>query len=163
MGYFLTRQRDFNDDKLYVEICCLGPKKAGLDILTARYQGEGKNLVSPKDAVEIAERIYKQWQLDYHDEAKRLRIIIDEKTTRIFEFDAKGIAAAKTWADKTLATMTKCKHCGKPIGHSKTLYETEDIPNAAFCGEICLSIKYRDMFGVEPPKINTKSKKRVVI
>jgi hypothetical protein len=159
MGYFLTRQRDFNDNCLYIEISSMGPKKAGVDILTTRYPGEGKNLVSPKDAVDVAERIYKQWEKEYWDEKKQLRILIDEKTTRIFEFDAKGIAAAKTWADKTLATMTKCKHCSRPIGKNKAIYEIDALPNAVFCDEVCLSTKYRDMFGTEPLKINAKGKK----
>jgi len=75
MGFFISRQRDGLDNCLYIEIVCGGPKHAGKDILPFKYNSDcdGKNLVSPIDAVAAAERIYKRWQLDYHDEEKRLQ------------------------------------------------------------------------------------------
>ena len=159
MGFFISRQRDGLDNCLYIEIVCGGPKHAGKDILPFKYNSDcdGKNLVSPIDAVAAAERIYKRWQLDYHDEEKRLRII-DDKAKHVFEFDAKGLTSAKSWANKVYASMDKCKHCGTILG-AKIPFTIDDIPNAVFCCEAHLAVKYRDMFGIEPPSVDGNTKK----
>jgi hypothetical protein len=154
MGFFVSRQRDFKSNFLVVEIAAGGPKKAGPDILTARYAGEQKNLVDPRDALNVAERIYKLWERDYWDEKKYLKIIVDSQNIYMLDFSPKGLAVAQAWADKVYATMEKCGSCKRMMGNS-ALYEVDEIPNMVFCDEACCARKYRDMFGKEPPKISS--------
>jgi hypothetical protein len=155
VSFFISRQRDWTQNALYVEIS-VGKKNAGKDILPVRYkeEGEGKNLVDPRDAVNIATKIYKRWNLDYSDELKRLRII-DGANRTVLEFSPKGISTAEHWAEKTFTTMEKCAQCSKPIGN-RVPYQTDDIGNKNFCSEICCATKYRTMFGVELPSSNLK-------
>ena len=157
MGYFLSRQRDYTDNCLYVEVCCGGSKKAGKDILTTRFPAENKNYTDPRDAIRLAEELYRQWEHQYADEQKKLRIV-GTNATLIFDFTTKGVAAAKTWADRVFATMEKCGACQKPMGN-RIPYEHQDLPNQVCCCEVCVSKKYRDTFGIEPEKISTGKKK----
>lgn len=155
MGYYISRQRDYKDGGLYIEIAVGGKTKAGKDILTPRYEGELKNLIDPRDALSAAVNIHSHWDRDYGDEKKKLRVV-GGATTFSFEFSTKGIAAAKSWADKIYSGMEKCGHCNKAMG-KRDPYSVDDIPNAVFCTEVCCARKYRDMFGVEVMKINSKS------
>lgn len=158
MGYHLSRQRDFNDNCLYLEIASGGPKKAGPDVLTIRYPGEGKNLVDPRDAINNAAAIYKLWERDYGDETKRLRVVGEAKPL-VYDCTPKGFAAAKLWADKAFANMAKCGSCSKAMGN-KDPYEHEDLTNAVFCNEQCLATKYRAMFGIEVPRVASNKEKK---
>lgn len=158
MGYFVSRQRDFKNNSLYVEIAAGGKAKAGADFLTVRYSGEQKNLIDPRDAVNIAENIFKAWDRDYGDEKKKLRIV-GLPTTLEYEFSPKGIDAAKSWADKIFESMKKCGHCGKAMGN-RDPYEHDDISGTAFCSEQCCARKYKDMFGIEPPRLSSNKEKK---
>lgn len=158
MAFYVSRQRDNVSGRLFVEIACGGSKKASPDTLTPKYNGEGKNLVSPKDAVMVAERIFKQWDQNYADESKALRII-DGKNITEFAFDKTGIAAANIWGEKTLADLDKCGACAKPMGN-RAAFETEHIPTQVFCSEVCISKRYRDMFNQELPLVSGKKTKK---
>src|ERR1019366_8675119 len=116
MGFYLSRQRDFKDDCLYIEIANGGQKNAGIDILTPRYTHECKNFIDPRDAVRLALEMYKRWQLDYHDEIKRLRIV-DTAKIFVLDFDQRGANFATGWADKIYTTMTKCNKCNITMGN----------------------------------------------
>lgn len=156
MGYFISRQRDFKDNTLYIEIA-VGKKNAGIDVLTLRYPGEQKNLVDPRDAVNIAENIVKRWERDYGDEKKMLRIV-GMPQPLVYDTSAKGIAAAKVWASKVFNSMTKCAACTKAMGN-RDPYQHEDLVNLAFCTEYCCAKKYKDTYGIEPKKIVSKKEK----
>ena len=158
MGVFLSRQRDFSDNCLYVECAVGGHKKAGADILTTRYPMEGKNYTDPRDAIRLAEEMYRLWEHQYADEQKKLRIVGIE-TPLIFDFTTKGIAAAKGWADRSFAKMEKCSSCQKPMGNREQL-EHADLTNQVFCCSLCLSNKYRAIYGTEPEKITAGKKKK---
>lgn len=156
MAVYLTRQRDFKDGCLYIELAVGGPSKAGKDILTPRYYGEKMNLVDPRDAVRLAETIFKKWDKDYGDETKRLRIVgINPIIT--FDMTAKGIIGAKNWAEKLSAAMKKCAACNKIMGN-RSPFEHTGLANQVFCTEYCIAKKYRDNFGVELEKMLPKKK-----
>ena len=157
MGYHISRQRDFKSNCLFVEIAVGGKTKAGPDVLTARYPQEQKTYIDPRDTINIAEAIFQKWDRDYADEIKKLRIVgIENPLT--YDFTPKGIAAAKMWADRIFANMSKCNACGKPMGNREP-YNHNDLVNKTFCSEYCCSNKYRDVYGVEPAKITTGHKK----
>lgn len=161
MAFYVSRQRDNESNRLFIEIACGGSKTAGKDMLTKRYDGEEKNLVSPKDAVMVAERIFKKWDQDYADETKALRIVAHSGTTTEpleFPFDAAGLKKANEWADKTLAHLDICGACSKPMGN-RAAFETEHIANKVFCSEVCVSKKYRDMYQQELPGSVSGAKK----
>jgi hypothetical protein len=158
MAYFISRQRDYSDNCLYIEIA-VSKKNAGIDVLTPRYVGEQKNLVDPRDAITIAEKMYRQWEHDYFDEPKRLRIV-GIPTPLVYDCTTKGFASAKIWADKTFANMKKCGECRKAMGN-RDPYEHEDLSNLVFCSEYCASKKYRDTYGVDAGKILSKKDKLI--
>lgn len=161
MSYFISRQRSYPDNLLFVEIAIGGPSKAGKDILPVKYHGENKNLLSPKDAFNIAHAILIRWDRDYADEKKKLKIVGPINTV-IYDFTTKGIAAAKLWADKALASIEKCGACNKVMGN-RAAYEHDGLANLVFCSEICCAKKYRDTYGVEPPTILSNNSKKVRI
>lgn len=160
MAFYVSRQRDTESGRLFVEIAIGGAKKSGPDPLTNKYNGEGKNLVSPKDAVMVAERIFKKWDQDYADESKALRIT-DGTGFIIHNFDAVGLKHANTWADQVLTALAKCGTCTKPMGN-RAVFETDHIPSQVFCSEVCVSKRYRDMFGAELPTVAPKKKKSTI-
>jgi hypothetical protein len=163
MGFKITRQRDSADNnRLFVECACGGKKNESPDVLTTRYAslGEGKNLVSPKDAIAIAERIMKAWDKDYFDENKALRIVGLDKPIE-FANTKNGLAEAYKWAEKVLTDMATCGNCNKIMG-SRTPSEIADIPNKVFCSELCMSSKFRHMFGTELPAVGATKKKKTL-
>lgn len=161
MSYFVSRQRSYPDNLLFVEIAIGGASKAGKDILPLKYPGENKNLVSPKDAFNIAHAILIKWDRDYADEKKKLKIT-GSAGSIVYDFTPKGIAAAKLWADKILASIEKCGACNKVMGN-RAVYEHDGLSNLVFCSEICCAKKYRDTYGVEPPQILSNKSKRVLV
>lgn len=157
MGYHISRQRYRSDNCLYLEVACGGKKNSGKDFLNPRYEGEGKTLTDPRDAINIAEKMHRRWHMDYSDENKRLIIVgLDKPLT--FEFTTAGIAAAKNWASKIFLNMEKCGLCLKVLGNREK-YQLDDIKNTAFCSEMCAARKYHSLFGVEPPRIAPSKKK----
>jgi hypothetical protein len=158
MGYHISRQRSFDDNSLYLEIAT-AKKHIGVDILTPRYHGENKTYVNPVDAIRLAIDIVKQWDKDYGDERKRLKVV-GPTTPLIYECTQKGFDAATEWAKRTLADMKKCgnKTCGKVMG-SRDPYEHVDLSGLVFCSEICIARKYRDMFGIEIPRVESNKDK----
>lgn len=157
MSFFISRQREFKNNQLFVEIAVGGKKNAGEDLLTKRYESEQKNLVDPRDSVNVAERIYKKWQLDYHDEKKQLKIV-GKDFCDVYEFDPKGLKSARDWANKTFASMTKCGACNKAMGNREK-FDHSDLSTSVFCSEICIATKYRQTFGVELPRVAASNSK----
>lgn len=157
MGFFVSRQRYYDGSSsaatgpLVVEIAVGGSKKATKEMLAARFDGEGKNLKYPIDAVNIAERIYKQWNLAYADEHKRLCILDPsfKEGRKFYEFNKRGLEEARKWAEITLENMQKCGGCNKPLGNLKNPLSINEFANKLFCSEYCLSKSYRDKYGVD--------------
>jgi hypothetical protein len=161
MGFYISRCRPSKDNCLYVEIANGGKTKACQDMLPEKYEGEQKNLVSPIDAVNTSIKIYKKWQIDYHDEQKKLKII-DKGFAggeKIFDFDKSGIGSALKWADVISKTMKKCGHCKRLLGTTGTLLDHDDIPDTVFCSQNCLATTYKDRFGNEPQPSKISRKK----
>lgn len=159
MAFYISRQRNFKDNRLYVEVCTIGKSKSSPDKLNVRYEklGENKLLVDPRDSINAAERIYKQWHLDYHDEGKQLKII-GRDFCNIYEFNAQGLKSARDWANKAFVNMTKCGSCNKAMG-SRDPFEHSDLAASVFCSEICIATKYRQTFGVELPRVASSNSK----
>lgn len=157
MAFAITRQRYYEDNQLAVEINCGGKLKAGPDVLPTKFYGEGKNLLSPIDALNISIQIVKDWDNTYFDEPKMIAVVSSEGKKLYFNpRDKNQILSLQRWAEKTLKDMKSCDHCGRLISKSKFI-ETSDLPNRSFCQEICASNTYRVIYNKEMPKL-TKGK-----
>jgi hypothetical protein len=151
MPFAITRQRYYDDNQLAVEINCGGKMKSGPDVLPIKFKSEGKNLLSPVDAVNASLRIVKEWDHVYFDEKKKIAIVsADGKKTYFNPSEKSDVDSLERWGKKTLAAMKSCDHCGRPIGGSKFI-ETPDLPNRVFCQEICASNTYRVIYNKELP------------
>lgn len=161
MGYYISRCRPSTDNCLYVEIATGGKTKACEDMLPAKYEGEQKNLVSPIDAVNVCIKIQKKWELDYHDEQKKLKIVDNHFTAgeQVFNFDKKGIYKAMIWATEVAKAMKKCHNCKRLLGTTGDILEHDDIQNSVFCSQNCLATTYKDRFGNEPTATHIRIKK----
>lgn len=160
MAFYLSRQRQYPEGFLYIEIAINGKAHAGPDVLTPKFSAELRNFVNPKDAIRLAEEVYNQWSI-YSDEIIKLRIVGKDMAPIILDCNKRGFEAANLWADKVYSGMKKCGNCNKPMGN-RDVFETEDISNLVFCSEVCISRKYRDMFGVEAPKIVSNKAKNAI-
>jgi hypothetical protein len=163
MGYYVSRQRRYEDNRLLVEIACGGSKFAGKDILPITFNGEQKNLVSPIDAVNVSLRLIEEWHQKYWDEPKGISIVNADGKGSCQLFDPhskKDLEKLERWAQSTFKNMAKCCACQKPIGNMNKAYETEDLPNRVACSEICLANIYRTIFGVEMPRVSSNKDKK---
>ena len=163
MGLYVSRQRYYDDNQLAVEIANGGSKFAGKDILPIKFAGEGKNLVSPIDAMNVSLRIIEEWNNAYWDEKKLLSIVnADGKGTKSYidPHSKKDLEKLERWAQSTYKNMAKCCACQKPISNMNKAYETEDLPNRVACSEICLSNIYRTIFGIEMPRVGSNKDKK---
>lgn len=164
MSYYTSRQRHYENNKLCFEIACGGSKSASKDILPFKYDGEGKNLVSPIDAVNVALRVIAQWDLAFFDDKKWIALVnTDGKGSKEY-FDPhskRDMDRLQRWAETTLKNMSKCCNCQKPISNTTKAYETSDLPNKIACTENCLASIYRTIFGVEMKRVvSNKDKKK---
>ena len=166
MGFKLTRQRYHGENngqgQLAIEICS-GTKHVGEDILATKYKdlGESKYLVSPVDAFNCAVRIMRKWDNDYFDELKKIAFVnVDGNGSKeYFDFsDKKDIQRLEKLSKDLLAKMNHCGSCKRPLGATKNVFSTDDLPNHEFCDEVCGARKYRDMYSMEMPK--TKKAKK---
>jgi hypothetical protein len=156
MSVYVSRQRYFDDNRLAVELACGGSKYSGKDILPVKFGGEGRNLVSPIDAVNVAIRIIDEWNLTYFDENKSIALVnADGKGIKIYynPHDKKDLSLLQQWATKAFNSMKKCGNCQKPISNMSKMYELEDLPNKVGCSEVCIATLYRTIFGVEAPRV----------
>jgi hypothetical protein len=164
MGFFVSRQRRYEDNRLLVEIASGGSKFAGKDILPFKFVSEGKNLVSPIDAVNVAIRIVEEWHQIYWDEPKNVLLVnADGKDSKqLFDpHSKKDIEKLERWAQSTFKSMTTCCACQRPIGNTSKAYETGDLPNKVACSEPCLANIYRTIFGKEMPRIASNKDKKL--
>jgi hypothetical protein len=160
MGFKLTRQRYHGEcngqGQLAVEICS-GTKYIGEDVLTTKYKdlGESKYLVSPVDAYNCALKILRKWEHDYFDEPKVISIVNADGSGSKEYFDPsdkRDMAELEKFSKALLDKMSRCGSCQRPLGNSKNIFSTEDLPNKEFCDEVCAASLYRDMFKTEMPK-----------
>jgi len=149
MGYFISRQNYWDEQRLVIEIAVGGRKQASKDILPAKYdQFECKNLKYPNDALNVAKRIYRQWKLIADNEIYLSIVDKDNKTLLSFEKDWKS---AENWAHKIMQTIERCKNCDKAIMNIAKSFTTKHLPGH-YCNDDCAKTKYKNSFGENLPK-----------
>lgn len=148
MAYYVSRQRYYPSQELAIEIAP-GRKNAGKDILSFKYDGEDKNLVDPRDAVNIAIRIYKQWDL-YQSLTEKVYLNITHPGGGKFTLDKTGIVKAQKWAEKEYQNSAKCGACQRLLGsNSKKIINFKNL-DGAYCSEYCLVNKHKQVYGKAP-------------
>lgn len=106
MSYFVSRQITFPDGQRVVEISCDGPDRSGPDMLVAQYPGEGESYSDPREAVNAALDIKRQWQsdtdrvvfIDYGHNADMISLTDDVSPEDL-----------RTWAEKEYEKLEKCE------------------------------------------------------
>lgn len=163
MSVFVSRQRYYDPNMLCVELANGGSKYSGKDTLTAKFAGEGKNLLSPVDAVNVAIRILSEWDLTYFDEKKYIVIVnIDGKGgSQVYDPHNKThMQRLEEWGKRELNKMPKCGNCQRPIGNVDKAYEIGELPKQIYCSEACMAYSYRHFFNKEPPRtVSNRDKK----
>jgi hypothetical protein len=162
MGYFLSRQRDLAKDFLYVEIA-VDKKNSGTDILNKRYEGEGKNLYSPIDAVVVARKIMDLWNDELPEESKKIRIAKDSKNYIEYEYTQESLEKLNIWAENVFEGLPKCARCkkifsgrrSKIVLSDKSANEVdaniyEKLKSLSLCSLACASSIYKEMLGSDP-------------
>ena len=149
MGYYVSRQNYWDEQRLVVEISVGGSKAATKDILPAKYDPfECKNLKYPNDALNVAKRIYKKWKFTADSDIYLSIVDKDNKTILSFEKDWKS---AENWAQKIMKTLERCKNCDKAIVNLNKSFTTSHLPGH-YCNEECANTKYKSAFNAKIPK-----------
>lgn len=145
-GFYVSRQRYHPSNELAVEIAVGGQKNSGPDKLDTKYVGENKNFKDPRDAVNIAIRIYKQWMTDRNINERVLLNVVDDRGGK-FNFDRKGMSDAKIWAENCYKRMDKCSNCSCLMTGKKEKFVKTDGLKGEYCSQNCCAMKYHQIYG----------------
>jgi hypothetical protein len=145
-GFYISRQRYYPSNQLAIEIAVGGPKFSGPDKLDVKYAGEGKNLKDPRDAVNVAIRIYSQWMTDRNLNERVILNILEDRAGK-FNLDKKGMNDAKIWAEGFYKRMDKCSNCQSLLTGKKEKFVKADGLKGEYCSQNCCATKYFQIYG----------------
>jgi len=135
MKWFISRQCYWGveeDEANVVEIAQGGLDYANPDMLVSKYSGEGEEYTDPREAVQAAIEIAKQWRKN----APELTISIGHGYTggMTMPFEADDSDELIKWGNETWEKLPKCDRCGEVLPEEHfTNIETYD----KFCSETC--------------------------
>jgi hypothetical protein len=134
----VTRQRQWPDGDLVVEISAGSGDYTNPGALVERYNGEFEEFADPREAVSTAIAIAQAWQKDQPDE----EIGIAHGATGGYTMPFSGeplteevFADLRAWAEKQYEKLPKCDQCGEVMG--KERYRVFDYDDFEFCREYC--------------------------
>ena len=133
--WYVSRQHYYYSGEYVVEIAFGGIDYSGADMLANGYNEEGE-YVDPREAVEAAIAIRKQWKRD--QPKPKLKIGIAMGSTGGMGLELEGgatVAELRAHAKKAYESVPKCDKCGEIIeGDPVTLC---DYPDEDYCSENC--------------------------
>lgn len=146
--WFVSRQFYWGadpDEANVVEIASGGCDYANPDMLVEKYAGEGKTYTDPREAVNIAIDIAKQWKADKPD----LKIGIAHGFTGgcTMPFEPQETEELKAWALKAYEALPKCTQCGELLPEKH--YTLPEDPDVKFCREYCAEKYAEENFHTE--------------
>ena len=144
--FFVSRQKYWPDGVLAVEIAGGGLDYANPDMLVPKYRGEGKEYLSPIEAVEAAIDICRAWRQD----GARCTVRHGHTAGFTMPFDACTFKSARAWAKKTEENMDHCAQCGELLG--KERYAPFHDPDFECCSDRCCELM------MEPPDIELENR-----
>jgi len=139
----VTRQCQWPDGDLVVEVSEGGLDYTNPGALCARYEGEFETFDSKVEAVTTAIKIAKAWQIDSPDE----EIEIATGGTMGFTMPFPGeplndeiFAGMLQEAQEVDDALPKCDHCATILGRDKWKNENSSWSGCVFCSENCANV-----------------------
>lgn len=162
MPYTVSRQcYTFSETPYVVEISHGGMDSCGSDAYARRYAGELETYEDPREAVEVALRIWEQWKKDKPEldiyiahgftagstlqlEPEEDQVYTDfESGKEIVEFSIED--QLKQWAEREYENLEKCARCGDvlPVPRKRfTLCAPYGDKDEEYCSERCAEQTY---------------------
>jgi hypothetical protein len=132
--FTVTRQRQFPDGENVVEVSAGSFDYVNPDCLVAKYDGEGQEFTDPREAVETAIEIVRQWRKDSHS---RVSIGVGSTLGMTLPFSPDTFAHARAWAKQTWESLEKCSGCGDPLPDSRKRWHANEWDGLEYCSEHC--------------------------
>ena len=134
--FTITRQRQWPDGTEMVEVSLGGIDYCNPDALGAKYHGEFKEFKDPRQAVQTAIEICRQWRKDAGKKSISLGIGATYGNTSPFE--SITFRQAIKWANEYFEKLPKCTRCNEPLPDSKReLWYANDWDGLEYCSEHC--------------------------
>jgi hypothetical protein len=134
----VTRQQQYPDGDLVVEISKGDYDYVNPGALMEKYEGEGETFVSAVKAVEVAIAIQTQWQQDSPDE--EILIAMGATMGMTMPFDPEDPEDLLEKAEAIDAEAKHCDQCGEiiPDGNGYSAYDVfGDALDGEYCSEYC--------------------------
>lgn len=141
--FTVTRQNQWPDGDLVVEISEGGLDYCNPGALSERYPGEFEQFEDPREAVETAIKIGEAWKKDKPDEEIGIAHGSTGGMTMPFsgeELSEDVFSELREWAKQEWESLEKCAHCGEILG--KERYGCHEIGEYDCCSEYCADEHY---------------------
>ena len=141
--FTVTRQTQWSTGMSIVEISAGGLDYTNPDALVAKYPGEFEEFCDPREAVETAIKICKDW---IKDGEKGARIGYGYTGGMTLPFEVSTFTRARKWASETWDNLEKCPSCGEVVTYLEEWYvaglytESDFMPfddGDKYCSEYC--------------------------
>lgn len=146
--YYVSRQLYYYSREQVVEVTAGGQDYAGADMLVPKYAGEGREYTDPREAVEAACRIAREWRADAGDVRPPFEIHVACGSTggMGMELEPDTFAAARAWAEERWEELPKCDRCGEPITEGGGYMLTDFPSDERYCREYCADMAAADIY-----------------
>lgn len=118
--YTVTRQLQWGTGESVVEVSRGSLDYTNPDALIEKYSGEGDEYEDPREAVEVAIQIVKNWRKDGE---RRATIGVGGTGGMTIPFKPETFAYARAWAKKEYESLEKCARCDTIIEDAKEWYQ----------------------------------------
>jgi hypothetical protein len=102
------------------------------DALGQKYPGEFQEFADPRDAVETAIEIARQWRKVSH---KRIPVGVGYTHGMTMPFDSGTFRDARLWAKEVYTKLSKCAGCNEPM--QDETWHANDWDGLEYCSEHC--------------------------
>lgn len=144
MPWTVSRQVQWPEGNHVVEISEGGIDYTNPDALSPKYSGELEEYQDPREAVETALEIARDWQADSPDE----EILIDHGATGGMtmpfdgmELNEETFAELRAWAQKAYEALPRCNQCGELLPAERYQFKNW-ATGEVFCRELCAERAY---------------------
>lgn len=138
----VSRQHQWPDGDLVVEISAGGLDYCNPDAFCAKYPGELQEYTDPREAVETAMSIALAWQPETKAEV-HIAVGATGGFTMPFEGESltdETFARLAKWAEEQYEKLDKCAQCGDLLGTDR--YGSHDMGEYDCCSEYCAEQYY---------------------
>lgn len=159
MKFFVSRQVEFPDGDMVVEIAQGGSDYANADMLSPMWAslGEGKEFTDPRAAVEAAINVRDMWKSVRDSVEREGEIHISFGCTMGFTLPLTRMSddELKSKADTLFDKLPKCAQCGDLLG-KETFTHDFAIPGESFCREYCAETNYNNEVNSDEKEYNNE-------